>query len=333
MSFNHNKITLKQLAQELGLSTSTISRAMSDDYQISTKTKEMILKYAEKRQYKVNLYAKSLREGKTRTIGVVVCYLGKAFMNQVINSMYNYWHDQGYQLIVLQSKGNNLTEQACIQRLLEVGVDGLLISPSFDGANIKYLNQVIEERIPTVVFDRINEQLNTTQIASDNFLGGKMAAGHISSKGMKKVLLIGVQKAWLSKERIRGFLSCIPDDIDYTTQSILLDVELSLLEQLEAIFDQKLSLTDFDAIYTTTDTLTLTVLRFLKRLDIYLPVIGFCNNDFSDILYGQPVTIIQPSKDLGELASQKLLSAIQNKEKPNKEIIYLPTHLKDNSYD
>lgn len=150
---------------------------------------------------------------------------------------------------------------------------------------------------------------------------------------MKKVLLIGMQKAWLSKERISGFLSSIPTDPDYASHSIFLDVELSLIEQLEAIFDREVSLTDFDEIYTTTDTLTLTVLRFLKRINIYLPVIGFCNNDFSDILYGQPVTIIQPSKDLGELASQKLLSAIQNKEKPNQEIIYLPTHLKDNSYD
>lgn len=170
MSFDHNKITLKQLAQELGLSTSTISRAMSDDYQISPKTKEMIMKYLEKRQYKVNLHAKSLREGKTRTIGMVVCHLGKAFMSQVINSMYDYWHAHGYQLIVLQSKGNNITEQACIQRLLEAGVNGLLISPSFDGANIEYLDQLIEEGIPAVIFDRINEQLNTTQIASDNFL-------------------------------------------------------------------------------------------------------------------------------------------------------------------
>lgn len=118
------KITIKKLAQELNLSTSTVSRALSDNYQISPKTKTYIITYAEKRGYKVNLFARSLREGKTRTIGLIVCSLDKAFMNQVLSAIYNYWPEKGYKLLVLQSGGECHAELGCIKSLLDWGLTG-----------------------------------------------------------------------------------------------------------------------------------------------------------------------------------------------------------------
>ncbi len=326
------KVTLKQLAQELNLSVSTVSRALSDDYQISPETKQLIRDHAEKRDYKVNLYAKSLREGKTRTIGVVVCSMRKAFMNQIINAMYDYWHEKGYQLLVLQSRGDYATEQKCIKRLLDMGIDGLLISPSFDGANVAYLNELISKRLPIVVFDRVDSKLKTTQVTSNNFLGGQIAAEHLEGRSFTKVLVIGIKDAWLSGERIKGFSAYMDakDINNYHSLYIELSSGEQSLKQVIDIFSHEIQIDNYSSIFTTTDTLTLTVIRALKRLGLNVPVLGFCNSELSDIIYGELISIVQPSDAIGKLASEKLFETIKKDIMPEEEMILLDTKILEN---
>lgn len=327
------KITIKQLGAELKLSPSTISRALSDDYQISAKTKALVLSHAKKRNYSANLYAKSLREGRTRTIGLIVCSLVNDLMNQVLEGMYDYWYEKGYQLLVFQSKGDNETERNCISRLVDIGIDGLMISPIFDSSNTNYLNKLIADGLPIVVFDRINTQIRTVQVAVDNFLCGHMAANHLIANECTEVLILGGVGVPLSHERIKGFTSAMANRGFTTSRSAYVNVNCkeALHRELTSLFKQRIiSDKSVRAVFASTDLLTIAVIRGLKEMMVDVPVVGFCNSELSDIFYAQPVCIVQPSYELGKLTSHNLFRLLQNGGISEMEIIYLPAKLVEN---
>lgn len=329
------KTTIKQLAKELQLSTSTISRALSDNYQISKETKERVKRYAIERRYTVNRYAKSLREGTTKTIGVIICSIDKPFMAQVLNGVYEGCNQAGYQFLVMQSKGSFTAEKECVERLLHNGIDGLLISPSFNSFDLSYLVEHQAKGLPIVLFDRISQQIKTHQVAVDNFLGAQTSAEHLLSKGIKRVLVIGcLEEVWLSRERVDGFMStmeilapnehvCEVVNVDPTNRE-------QLAQQLEKVFAMRLkNEPQFDAIFATTDTFTTTTIRCLNKLQINIPLIGFCNSELSDILIGNPTRIVQPAYQVGTAAVKQLLELIKHPNQTDFETIYLPTKLEE----
>ncbi|RZJ91377.1 MAG: LacI family transcriptional regulator [Chryseobacterium sp.] len=327
------KITLKQIAKELKLSTSTISRAISDDYQISKLTKEKILAHVSVRGYRVNRFAKALRQGKTMTIGVVICSLDNAFMVQVINGISECCKEMGYQLLIMQSRGSFEEEKNCLSMLVDSRVDGILISPSFNTTDLTYLVALQEKGIPIVLFDRINEQLKTHQVAVDNFNGGVLAATNLTNKGFDNFLVLSCQNdIFLSKERLKGFLktlnrldipeeNCVTENCDQTST-------LQLEGQLEGIF-KKIFKGDskVEAIFATTDSLTITALKVLKKLSLEVPIVGFCNSDLAGILIGKLTTIVQPAQELGMLACHQLISIFGGNEVLKYQTMYLPTRV------
>lgn len=178
-----------------------------------------------------------------------------------------------------------------------------------------------------VIFDKVDERIKTCQIASDNILGGKMAASYVLSKKLDQILLVIGKDVSVSQKRVQGFLAEI-NSHGYSYQELVcfgLDAPDKLFADLLMFFMERIRYLDFTSVFTTTDTLTLTVLRVFKKLDIQLPVIGFCNSELSDLLYGEPVTIVQPSSEIGKLASEKLYSAIKYKIAPDEEMLFLPT--------
>jgi len=329
------RTTIKQLAEELQLSTSTISRALSDNYQISQKTKEKVKRYATERRYTVNRYAKGLREGKTKTIGVVICAIDKPFMAQVLNGVYDSCNQEGYQFLVMQSKGSFTAEKECVERLLHNGIDGLLISPSFNSFDLSYLAEQQAKGLPIVLFDRISQQIKTHQVAVDNFLGARTSVEYLLRKGMKKVLVIGcLDEVWLSRERVDGFLNAMNElaPNEHTCKVVNVDPthKEQLMLQLEQIFIESLKNdSQFDAIFATTDTFTTTTIRCLNKLQINIPLIGFCNSELSDLLIGNPTRIVQPAYQVGMAAVKQLLELIKDPNQTNFETIYLPTKLEE----
>src|SRR6478672_7465281 len=123
-------VTIKDIAKELGLSTSTVSRALRDSYEISPETKKRVLEYAEKINYHPNPIALSLKERRSRSIGVIVCEIANSFFSQVINGIESIAYDKGYNVIISQSHESYEREMIDLQYLASRSVDGLLISLS-----------------------------------------------------------------------------------------------------------------------------------------------------------------------------------------------------------
>ncbi|WP_162926572.1 LacI family DNA-binding transcriptional regulator [Pedobacter chitinilyticus] len=325
------KITLRQIAEDLNLSISTVSRALSDNYQISAETKKRVVNYAAEKHFTVNRFAKGLKEGRTNTIGVVICSIDNAFITQLLNGIHDYCNTVGYQFMMMQSRGCFKTEQNCVRQLADYGIDGLLISPSFNSTDLSYLSVLQNQGMPIVLFDRISEQLKTHQVAVDNFNGAYAAGNEMLERGLKSVLIIGCkQDVLLSSQRVNGFLVAMQSDLSH--HCIVEECDASdpklLEEYLRTIFLANLVLEKkVDAIFTTTDSFTTAAVKVLHRLGIKIPLVGFCNSDLAEVLPGSPTIIRQPAYQMGELASKQLMALIKRGGKDDFETIYLPTIL------
>src|SRR5436190_4747165 len=172
-------VTIKDIARALGISTSTISRALRDSYEISPKTKQLVLDCAEKLNYRPNPIALSLKERRSRSIGVVVCEIANNFFSQVIDGIESIAYDRGYNVIVSQSRESYDREVIDLQYLASRSVDGIIISLSVETTDLSHITSLQERGMPIVLFDRINNEINTHKVIVDNYKGAYEATEHL----------------------------------------------------------------------------------------------------------------------------------------------------------
>src|SRR5258708_13411847 len=180
-------ITIKDIAKALGLSTSTVSRALRGSYELSAETKKLLLEYAEKLNYRPNPIALSLKEKRSRSIGIVVCEIANNFFSQVINGIESVAYKKGYYVIISQSHESFEREVANTQYLASRSVDGLLISLSTETTDLSHLNKLHDRGLPIVFFDRITEEMTTHKLIANNFNGAYQATEHLIKAGFKRI--------------------------------------------------------------------------------------------------------------------------------------------------
>src|SRR5674476_76974 len=199
-------VTIKDIAKALNCSTSTVSRALRGSYEISTETKRLVLEYAEKINYRPNPIALSLKERRSRAIGVVVSEIANTFFSQAINGIESIAYNRGYHVIFTQSHESQEREKVNVQHLVSRSVDGLLISLSCETTDLSYLKELHEKGFPIVFFDRISDEIETHKVCADNRLGALHATEHLIYQGFKKIAHI-TNSPYLSitKERLQGY--------------------------------------------------------------------------------------------------------------------------------
>lgn len=334
-SMNQN-ITLRDIAKALNLSVSTVSRALTDSYQIGEKTKKIVLDYANSHHYIPNRMARGLKEGKSRSIGVVVCSLENNFVSQMLDGIDQYCTSQGYQLIIMQSKESFVQEKACVNLLYAGGVDGLLISPSYETTDFDYLKHLQLSGLPVVLFDRLSDQLDTHKVSVDNFRGAYQAITHLIENGYKSIAHINTNTTLsMAADRFKGYKKALEDAGMFYNENIVEFCDTStadLLQQnLVTAVKKLMSLPKPpDAIFTATDQLSTRCLAVLNQLGYHIPkdvaLIGFSNTDLADVLNPSLSTIYQPSYNIGNLAAKQLISLV-TKDTDTYETVLLPTEL------
>src|SRR5678809_408827 len=162
-------VTIKDIARALGISTSTVSRALRDSYEISPETKQLVLECAEKLNYRPNPIALSLKEKRSRSIGVVVCEIANSFFSQVINGIESIAYDKGYNVIISQTHESYEREIMDLHYLSSRSVDGLLISLSTETNDISHIQSLHQKGLPIVMFDRVTTDIQTHHVVVDNF--------------------------------------------------------------------------------------------------------------------------------------------------------------------
>lgn len=332
-------VTLRDIAKALNLSISTISKALNDSHEIGSETKKKVLDYAKKHHYSPNRMAKGLKEGKSRSIGVVVCSLDNNVIAQMLDGIHKASNDKSYQIIIMQSKESEKLETACLELLYAGGVDGILISPAYETINFSYLNSLQASGLPIVLFDRLIDQMHTHKVGADNFKGAYDATIHLINNGYKNIAHLNTNTILsIATDRLNGYKQALEDSGIKYRPELLRSCNYTdankLNEDLELAIKYYMSLSDKpDAIFTATDQISTRCLVLLNKLGYKIPddvaLIGFTNTELADAMNPALSTVHQPAFEIGQLAAEKLISLIERKNLDDGfETIMLPTHIK-----
>ncbi|MBL7737828.1 MAG: LacI family DNA-binding transcriptional regulator [Chitinophagaceae bacterium] len=314
-------VTIKDIAKALGLSTSTVSRALRDSYEISPETKKLVLEYAEKINYHPNPIALSLRERRSRSIGVIVAEIANSFFSQAIDGIESIAYKNGYNVIISQSRESFEREQIHLNYLTSRSIDGLIVSVASETKDFRNFKDLHDKGMPIVFFDRVVTDIDTHKVTVDNYQGAYNATRHLIEKGFKQIAAIANSEVLsISRERVAGYKAALADQGIKEKDSfirhcahgglILSEVE----EAVSGLLEQK---TKPDAILALSDKITTGCFRILKSREIAVPdeigLIGFSNSDLTELI-GPPLSIIkQPAFEMGEIATGLLLQLIESK--------------------
>jgi LacI family transcriptional regulator len=313
--------TIKDIAKALGVSTSTVSRALKGSYEIGAETKKLVQEYAEKVNYRPNPIALSLKDQKSHSIGVVVCEVANDYFSQAINGIESIAYNRGYHVIITQTHESFDRETANVQHLLSRHVDGLLVSLSAqttDTSQYKYLH---EKGFPIVFFDRIAADINTHRVVADNFKGAFDATELLIKSGFKNIAhLTNSNNLSITAERFNGFKAALDKHGIEFKPGYLKNCEHGgmIYDEIELAIKALLALNDRpEAIFIGSDRLTISCLSILKKMNIKVPddlaLAGFTNSDVVD-LFDPPLTVVrQPAFQIGQKATELLIKTIESK--------------------
>ncbi|HEY1054589.1 MAG TPA: LacI family DNA-binding transcriptional regulator [Emticicia sp.] len=311
-------ITIKDIAKALNLSTSTVSRALRGSYEINPETKKLVLEYAEKMNYHPNPIALSLKENRSRAIGVIVPEIANNFFSQAINGIEAVAYNRGYHVVIFQSHESYARERSNIQHLVGRKVDGVLISLSGETTDVSHLQEIQKRGVPLVVFDRISNEIEANKVIADNFQGAFQATEHLIRSGRKRIAHItSPSLLYTTNERLEGYKAALEKyEIPFDT-NLVRYCGFAPEEARQVIFEL-LDTQKPDAIFTASDRLALDSFAAVKAKGINIPeqvaFIGFTNLQVAHLLDPPLSTVVQPAFEIGKTAAEMLLDTINNKQ-------------------
>jgi LacI family transcriptional regulator len=319
-------ITIKDIAKNLGVSPSTVSRALKDSYQIGAETKKRIIEYSEKMNYKPNQMALNLKEKTSKSIGIIVSEIANSFFSKAIDGIESIAYNKGYNVIITQTHECNSREIANVAHLVSRSVDGLLISLSSETTDVSHLKKFFDKKMPIVFFDRVAKDIETHKVVCDNHQGAYEAVHHLIESGYRRIAFLGSAEHLSNiQERFAGYSDALEHSGIYFHESYvqfclhggLVEEELELA--IKNILNSKLKP---EAILICGDALTANSLRYFKKHGIKIPddfaVIGFSNQEFAELLNPSLTTISQPAFEIGGYATELLLQLIESKSEVKK---------------
>lgn len=328
-----NAITIHDIAKELKISASTVSRALNDNPRISEKTKDKIKKMARELGYQPNVMASNLRNRKSNTIGIVVPLINRHFFSTFISGVEDVAFKLGYSAMIAQSKDLLANEKQIVQSMFSNRVDGIIASISMQTDEFEHFDLFETSKTPIVFFDRVVPQLKSHKIVVDDFGVGFQATQHLINQGYKRIAhLAGPTVLHTYKDRMGGYQSALLKNGLAVCPDYIIHNRLTRIDGYDAI-KQLLALPNPpDALFCGNDTSALSVLSYLKEVGVKVPqefgLIGFSDEPASALVTPSISTLKQPAYDMGEKAAELLISEIESKQtSPEHQTIVMPTEL------
>lgn len=318
--------TIHDIARELKISASTVSRALNDNPRISMKTKEKIKAVANELGYRPNTLASNLRNKKSNTIGIVVPLINRHFFSSVISGVEDVAFKAGYNVVISQSNDLAAKEISIVQSMFANRVDGLIISIAMQTDTFDHLKLFSKKHIPLVFFDRTVPEIDTDKIVVDDFNGAFKVTQHLIDQGYKRIAhLGGPQNLMTYKLRKKGYLEALAKNNIAVDESLILTSTLTSSDGVPAI-KQLMSLPrPPDAIFCGNDTTALSTMIYLRDNGIRIPedfgIVGFSNEPFSKVVSPSISTIAQPGFEMGQKAADLIIKKIENREKTYHNIV------------
>ena len=325
--------TLKQIATQLGVSITTVSKALKNYPDVSEKTKKAVVDLAIKLNYTPNSFAVNLRTKESRIIGVIVPTIDYNFFSKVFKGVLAEAEKRKYQVIILRSNEKLEIEKKQIELLLNKRVDGIIMSLSNETGDFNHIKNIISNNTPLVLFDKIAKLVDCSKVAINDRKAAYDAVTYLINKGHKKIAHFrGSYMPQNAIDRFLGYKKALEDhDIAYDPTLVYLcdnntDFEDGYKNAEKAVQEHP----DLEAIFAVTDLVAVGVIKYLNDQNIKMPdtiaVFGFCNSFMSEITTPRLTTIDQPGFGIGNTAAAILFDEIDLKKK-NKPIVFQTVEL------
>jgi DNA-binding LacI/PurR family transcriptional regulator len=327
------QITIIDIAKKLGVSASTVSRALSDHPDVKESTKKKVLKLAKEYNFRLNPIAQSLKNNKTRIIGVIVPEIKHDFFSSAISGIEEVAYNSGFTILVCQSNENYEREVINTNSLIQQRVAGIIASISQTTVNSNHFQSVINHGIPLVFFDRASEDIEANRVVIDNAKGAYLAVSHLIDRSYKRIAhLAGPQILEICRERLNGYKKAL--------RKKGLDVNQELIQygglddkdgynSMNNLLTQKIKP---DAIFAINATVAIGAYQRIIEERLRIPedigIVGFSNNKIMTLV-APPITAVnQPSFEMGRKAAEILINLTKKRIKHTKpKTIMLNTEL------
>ena len=315
-------VTLKDLAKTLGVSVTTVSKALKDYPDISEETKRQVKELAETLKYKPNIHAVTLRSQESKTLGVIVPKVDHHFFSEIINGVIEEAEKNGYLVISLFSNDTLELEQRQVQLLIDKRVDGILMGLTDETqSNLDHIHSIFKNEIPLVLFDRVSAEVNCSKVLIDDRIAAHSAVSHLLKSGCKEIMLLSGPKS-PDNYRLRhaGYIQALEEHgITVNPNLIHHCTSLYITEALRITQKAILENPKIDGIFAATDMLALGALGAVQDLQKKIPdeisIIGFSNWFVTDTVRPHLSTVDQPSIEMGKKAVSLLVEEIRNLQK------------------
>jgi DNA-binding LacI/PurR family transcriptional regulator len=311
------KVTIKDIARELGISPSTVSKALKGHRDISSSTKDTVRQLAESWNYKPDQVALSLKSGLSKTIGVIVPEIVHYFFSTVISGIEDLAYDSGYNVMFCQSSESYAREVKAVDTLLSHRVDGILVSVSKVTDNFDHFRKIQDNGIPLVFFDRVCDDIDTDRVIVDDAVGAYDAVNHLISIGCKNIVhLAGPPNLLIGKNRKEGYLRALREH-NLPVREINI-IRCDSREDATLIVPELLRRTDKpDGIFAVNDLTAAAAMKIIKDYGYKIPddiaVVGFTSGLISDITNPTLTSVEQHGYLIGKEAVRLLIDRLEKK--------------------
>jgi LacI family transcriptional regulator len=315
-----SKATLKQIANELGVSVSTVSKALNDSPEISEPTKIKIKEYAKLKNYKPNIIGLNLKNQKTKTIGVIIPNILNSFFAKVFSGIEKVADKKGYNVITCISNESLEKEIHTLDMLSNGTIDGFILSISEEAQKLqefKHFNEIIKDGTPIVMFDRIADEVNCDKVVVDDYESALNAMQHLIKTGCKNIALCStIDNLSVGKLRAKGYFESL------SKNKISQNNDLVILTDNEQDFDAKLKIlfakNKIDGIFALDEHASVMSMKMSLKNGYKIPenlsIIGFADGVWSRRMTPSMSTVSQHGPEIGEVAANLLIERLESKE-------------------
>jgi LacI family transcriptional regulator len=307
------QITIKDIARELQISPSTVSRALKNHPDISQETKKAVMELANKLEYQPNAVALSLRKSKTNMLGIIVPQIVHHFFSTIISGIEDVAYDEGYNAIITQSAESYQREVDSVFTLVSSRVDGVLMSISSETQDYEHLKAINKRKIPLVFFDRACAEVAASQVLVDDHDGAFLAVAHLIQQGCKQIAhLSGPENLGITKNRIQGYLDAL-EKYNIPIQSDLIIHSDHRVQGFQTIQELLARGVAIDGIFTVNDDTAIGAIKAVrmsgKQVGQDIAVIGFGDDPICTVVEPNLSSISQPGFEMGQEVAHLFLAA------------------------
>lgn len=306
------RTTIRDIAEVLNLSVSTVSRALQDHPRISQETIAAVKSAAETMDYYVHGPAAALRKGHGNNIGVIVPRINRQLFSNIIGGIEQVLRTNGFNTFVYQTQESYENEKSGVQAMLNAGVEGLLVSLSVETTDINHIERFIRSGRPIVFFDRCMEDPETSRVMIDDYNAAYKATEHLLANGCRKpVYFGGTENLFMYRNRRKGFEQALLDNNFAADDIHVFEGSLTREKGYETFRGLYESKQIPDAVLAASDFSALGSILFMKEAGISVPddvcVVGFANESFTEIMDPPLSSVEQFSKEMGMKSAEMML--------------------------